>query len=413
MKTLKQNLKLTNPQYRILLDWSHYSNNLYNYSLYICKKYFEETGKYIGFKQLYHEVKHNENYKLLPTQCAVQIIKLVDQNYRSFFALLKRKNNGEYKDKVQPPKFKRKGNLFLLTFHSLHGFSYKNNQIKLYSNRKYDKEFNPTKIKVTFPFHYNEVQFIKQIIVKPVNNGQYFKAFIQYQKKEQQKHALNPYRYLSIDLGLDNLASCFSYPSGPSLILNGKPLKSYNRWYNKRKAFLQNQLKKCQNRYWSKQLQTLNDNRENFIDNYFNQTVNYIIKYCVNWNIGSVVIGYNKTWKKNINISKVNNQKFVSIPHLKFKQKLENKCIENGVFLEQVGESYTSKSNFLNGDKMEHGFEFTGTRKHRGSYVTNEGLKINADINGAANILRKVIPDAHHSQGIVGSMLNPIKVKLL
>lgn len=105
MKTLKFKLhKLDKKQYQCLKDFSHYSNNLYNYSLYITKKYFEETGKYLGYSKLEKEIKNNENYKLLPAQSAQQILRLLDKDFRSFFALLQRKKKGNYSSDVNIPK---------------------------------------------------------------------------------------------------------------------------------------------------------------------------------------------------------------------------------------------------------------------------------------------------------------------
>src|SRR4030067_1059076 len=344
MKTHKLKLKLNKQQYKIIKDYCHYSNNLYNYTLYVCKGYYEQANKYIGFKQLYHEVKNNENFKLLPAQVAVQVVKLVDKDYRSFFALLSRKNKGQYTDKVSPPRFKKKWEMFNLIYPNQSIFILKNKSISLPLSNYY-KKLNSTKhgqsilsFTLNLP-NVKQLKQLKQVIIKPYNNGQYFKMFISYEEVKQNAQNLNKDNYLSLDLGINNLATCFNSVSGHSFIMNGKPLKSYNRYYNKTIAKLRSELKLKNKLNWSKQLQNNTENRYNYIDNYFNQVVSKITKYCVSNDIGNIVIGYNETWKQGINLGKVNNQKFTSIPYLLLKQKLEGKCKDYGIIYTQVNES--------------------------------------------------------------------------
>ena len=412
MRTIKKRLKLNKQQYQIVSNLCKYSNNLYNYSLYVCNSYYKETNKYIGVNSLYKEVKENENFKLLPSQSSRLIIRLVDKNYRSFFSLLNRKSKGQYTGDVSPPNYRKKGAMFNLMY-TWQNIKWDNESSLRTFGSNYYYEKHGIKPILKFSFTYDKIDKIKQIIIKSYNNGQYFKMFIQYEeKKEERNYDLDKNKYMGIDLGINNLASCF-IPSGPSLLVNGKSLKSYNRWYNKSKAKLQSELKLKQNKRWSKKLQLLEEKRYNWIDNYFNQSVSQIIGYCLTNSVGNIIIGYNKTWKKKSNIGKVNNQKFCSIPHAIFKQKLENKCNEFGITFQFTEESYTSKANFLNGDDMKRGIEFTGKRIKRGLYQTTDGTLINSDINGAANIIRKVIPDVHKNQGIVGLMLNPLKLHVL
>ena len=410
MKTHKLKLKLNKQQYKIIKDYCHYSNNLYNYTLYVCKGYYEQANKYIGFKQLYHEVKNNENFKLLPAQVAVQVVKLVDKDYRSFFALLSRKNKGQYTDKVSPPRFKKKWEMFNLIYPKQFIVVNKDSITLCLSNLY--KKLNNIKGRqsiLSFKFNLSNIEEIKQIIIKPYNNGQYFKMFINYEEVKQNVQNLNKDNYLSIDLGINNLATCFNSVSGHSFIMNGKPLKSYNRYYNKTIAKLRSELKLKNKLNWSKQLQNITENSYNYIDNYFNQVVSKITKYCVSNDIGNIVIGYNETWKTNVNLGKVNNQKFIYIPYFKLKQKLENKCKDYGIIYTQVNESYTSKCSFVDNEPIKKHDTYLGKRVKRGLFKTSTGLLVNADVNGSANILRKVVPDTACSQGIVGLMLNPVK----
>ncbi len=410
MKTLKQTLHLNKNQYKILRDYAHYSNNLYNYGLYIVRQYYFETGKYLGYNKLEKEVKLNENYRLLPVQSAQQILRLLDKNFRSFFALLRKKNLGQYNDKISIPKYKNKGGMFNIIFTNQF-ISMKNKSIYFVRSKEY-KKLNSTKLFIDFNCKINGK--IKQILFKPLNNGQYFKMYIQYEENRKEiNYELNKNNYLSIDLGINNLASCFNGQTGHSLLMNGKPLKSYNRYYNKQIAEYKSILKKINKKDWSNRLQRFTNNRENYIDNYFNQIVNKIIKYCIQNNIGNIILGYNENWKQNINIGKINNQKFNSIPYLQFKIKLENKCIENNIQFQYIEESYTSKCSFLDNEEMIKKDNYLGKRIKRGLFKSQYGKLINADINGAANIMRKnVIGDIRNNQPILGLMFNPIKINI-
>jgi IS605 OrfB family transposase len=407
MKTLKFKLKkLTKQQYKAINDFSHYSNNLYNYGLYITKKYFEETNKYIGYNKLINEVQQNENYKLLPAQSAQQIIKLIDKNFRSFFALLRKKNQGQYTADVNTPKFRKKGNCFNIIY-TFQNSRLKNNILTLDISREYKKQNN---IKLKIPFNYNIDGKIKQIIVKPINKGKFFNCYIQYEEyKIEVNYELDNKKYLSLDLGLDNLAACVS-SIGHSFLLNGKPLKSYNCWYNKRKAKLKSELKLKNDKHWSNQLSKIEQDRYWFIDNYFNQYVSKIIKYCIQNQIANIICGYNEGWKQEVNLGKKNNQNFVNIPHYLFKRKLENKCNEYGLNFILQEESYTSKCSFLDKESVEKHDQYLGKRIKRGLFKSFDGKLINADVNGSANIMKKVIGDVIYDQPIVGLMFNPIKI---
>lgn len=416
MKTLKQKLRLTKEQYRMVKDFSHYSNNLYNVAIYISKCYFQETGKYIGLKLLESECKKNENYKLLPSQSAQQIIRLVDKNYRSFFALLRKKNQGQYTDKINSPKFKEKGGTFNIIY-TFQNCKLKNNILLLAGSNQYRTLTGIKNIQLKFTKEINGK--IKQIIVKPINKGQYFEIHIQYEENKQpRKEKLKHENYLSIDLGINNLCSCFNSKTGHSFLMNGKPLKSYNQWFNKNKAKIQSELeqkqKKKWSKKWSKKLQNMTTNRKWYIDNYLNQTISKIIKYCLHNEISNIVMGYNQSWKQNSNINKLNNQKFQSIPYLLLKQKLEYKCNDNNINFIFQEEGYTSKCSFLDNEEMIKKDDYLGQRLKRGLFKSQAGKLINADINGSANILRKVIPNIlNKNQGIVGLMFNPIKINPL
>ena len=186
-------------------------------------------------------------------------------------------------------------------------------------------------------------------------------------------------------------------------------------WYNKQKSKVQTELEIKNKKKWSNKLEILTINRKNYIDNYFNQTVSLVKKYCIKNQVGKVVCGYNKSWKQNINIGKVNNQKFTAIPYYLFKQKLESKLAEIGIEFVIQEESYTSKCSFLDNEPIKEHSTYAGKRVKRGLFKTSKGLLVNSDINGAANIMRKAVDVVSEGlpKEIVGSIVCPVMLKNL
>jgi putative transposase len=412
MKTLKQHIrKLTKEQYQTLTDFCHYSNNLYNFSLYVCNEYFQQTGKYIGFKGLWNEVKTNENAKLLPSQMSRQVVKLVDKNYRSFFALLRRKKCGEYADTANPPHYKKRGDVFLLIC-PLPGFSMCDGYVSIHSSVQYKKTHGTGALHI--PFTHIIDGEVKQITIKPFDGWKAFNIYYTYEERAIEKPVVNTRNCMGLDLGINNLVTGVCHPSGTSFIINGKPLKAYNQLYNKTKARLQAELEIKQHVKWSHRLAQMTNKRDWFIDNYMNQTVTQIVKICRDEEIGRVVLGYNATWKKNVNMGKRTNQKFYAIPYLKLIKKLTYKLESFGIVLETHEESYTSKCSFIDREALTHHDQYIGRRSKRGLFITADGHRINADCNGAANILRKVIGNAVYNGNLIeGLMLDPIKIQIL
>jgi IS605 OrfB family transposase len=204
----------------------------------------------------------------------------------------------------------------------------------------------------------------------------------------------------SIDLGLNNLVALTSnQPGFVPLLINGRPLKSINQFYNKRKAQLQSQLK--ESRKTSSRIQRLTRCRNQKIENYLHSSSRSIINLLRKRKMGTLVIGKNVQWKNSINLGKQTNQNFVTIPHARLIEMLEYKAQLVGIKVIVQEELYTSSANFLNldpipvyGEKGADDVKFSGKRIKRGLYKTSSGRLINADVNGSYNIMRKAIPNA-------------------
>ena len=393
--TVKQQLKhLSKEEYFSLRELSHTAKNLYNQAVYNIRQYYFQEKKYLSYQNNYAVLKTSENYKLLNSNMAQQILKEVDGSFKSFFNLLKKKNKGMYNAKVKLPSYLPKNSFTTLVI----GFVRLNEDTLVipYSN-SFKK--NHKKISIKIPPILLDKN-IKEIRIIPKFNARFFEVQYTYEVQEEQRN-LDKTHALAIDFGINNLATCVTSKGKSfiikSFIIDGKKLKSINQWFNKENARLQSI--KDKQKYGKKptlRQKYLYNSRNNKVNDYMSKTARKIINYCLENNIGTLVCGYNETFQRNSNIGKANNQTFVNIPFGKLREKLEYLCkLYNLRFVEQE-ESYTSKSSFFDMDilpKFEadkpQTYSFLGKRIKRGLYQTSKGYIFNADVNGALNILRK------------------------
>lgn len=296
---------------------------------------------------------------------------MVDRNFKSFFNLLNKKGRGEYSEKVRMPKYLNKDGMFTAVFTTT-AFS--------------QKWIKQGVVKLPKQFYFTtrtNKQNIQQLRFVPRNG--YIVLEIVYNKKEKDLMSDNG-NYLGVDVGLDNLASCVSN-NGSCFIINGKLLKSINQYYNKKLAYLKSKLK--DNRQVSKQIISLTNKRNSKIKDYLHKASRILINHVVSNGINTIIIGHNKCWKQEVNIGKRNNQNFVSIPFNTFISMISYKATLEGVNVKIVEESYTSKCSFLDNERICKHESYAGRRIKRGLFKTSSGKIINADINGAFNIIRK------------------------
>jgi putative transposase len=210
-----------------------------------------------------------------------------------------------------------------------------------------------------------------------------------------------------VDIGLNNLAVLTSNKPGfQPLLINGRPLKSINQYYNKRKAELQSQLPG--QRKSSRRINQLSNKRNRRVAHYLHTASRQVIDCLVEQGIGVLVIGYNQEWKQAIKLGKQNNQNFVSIPHARLVQMLTYKAQLAGIRVRLTEESYTSKCSFLDLEPIGKRESYAGKRVKRGLFRSSTGQHINADVNGSYNIIRKVVPDAFNSEGIEDVVVHPL-----
>ena len=378
-------------EYNELDNLCFLSKNLYNTALYRIRQYYFDTGKYLNKFQLINQLTKEKqiDYIALPRKVSQQVIYQVDQSMTSFFKLLKLKNNGEYSNRVSLPYYKEKDgrNLLIFTNQAISKKQLETNKII-----KFGKNIQTT--------IHTKQEFIQQVRIVPHGND-YIVVEVLYNKPESLLKTDNQ-RYMSIDLGFNNLCTLgTNCKEINNIIINGKPVKSINQYYNKQVAKYKSiQDTKYKNAYTNK-LRTLRIKRENKLNDYLHKTSRYIVNHLVSNNINTLIIGYNKEWKQETNISKVNNQKFIQIPYIKLIEQLQYKCKLEGINVIIQEEGYTSKSSFIDNDfiptfksSTELNYKFSGRRIKRGLYKSSSGRLINADLNGSLNILRKAVPNA-------------------
>ena len=343
------------------------AKNLYNVALYNIRQQYFKDKTYLNYNSLDKLLFSNIDYKAIPyRQSAQQILRSADKLYRSFFKGIKSdKNKGK---KVRLPKYKDKERGRYVLVYTNQCFKHKNNIIKLKG------------IDGTWYEFYTDKENLQQVRLIPKGNHIVVEIIynVEYELKEDNK------RYASIDLGLNNIAALSSNVCN-SILYNGRPLKSINRYYNKHKAELQSKL--GSNKYTSKRINRLTFRRNNKIKDYMHKLSSVIIQYMEANTLNTLIVGKNDGWKTNIDMSRVNNQNFVSIPYNMLISMLEYKCKLAGIKMICVKEAYTSKCSFLDEETIQKHDTYKGKRIKRGLFVSNRGVKINADINGSLNIM--------------------------
>ena len=387
---VKQQLKhLSKQEYQILRELAHTAKNLYNESIYKIRQYFFETGNYLPYVKNYHMLKNSENYRILNSNMAQQILKEADGAFKSFFALLREKKNGSSRiGKVRLPGYLPKDGFATLVVGFVRIVA---DTFTLPYSRAYGK--GKTALTIRIP-PVLKGRIIKEIRIRPVSRARFFEIQYTYEAEEEKRN-LSVQKALAVDLGVDNLASCVT-EEGKSFLIDGRRLKSINQWYNKENARLQSVKDKQKQEGITRRQAALLRRRNNCVRDYMSKAGKLLTEYCVEHNIGNLIVGYRKDFQKNSHLGKRNNQNFVNLPYGYLVKKLDYLCRMKGIRLILQEESYTSKASFFEQDEMpvygeEENFSwiFSGKRIKRGVYENARGYRYHADLNGALNIMRK------------------------
>jgi len=368
------------------------SKNLYNAALYEIRQSFIHQGKYLYYNQMDKIMQKHEAYRLLPCKVSQQVLKLLDKNWKSFFAALEAYNEVPSKFLGRPKlpgyKDKKQGrNILVYTIQALSKPALKRGIMK------------PSGLPIEIRTQHRNVD---QVRIVP-RNGFYVVEVI-YEQGEVQAE-VNPRYVASVDIGVNNLVALTSNKTGfiPRLV-NGRPIKSVNQYYNKQRERYQKKM--STNHHTSRELERITNKRTRRIDHFMHTTSRRIVDLLVAEGIGTLIIGKNPFWKQDPTMRKKDKQHFVQLPHARFLDMLTYKAKLVGIQVLVQEESYTSKASFLDLDPIPtYGEEkgepvFRGSRVKRGMYKSSNKRKINADVNGSYNIMRKALPNVFRDNGI-------------
>lgn len=355
---------------------------------------------------------NQKDYYSLPGQINQAVMRNVVQNWKSFFASLRdfKKNPQKYNARPSIPGYKPKGGQKEVVL---------SNQICKLKNHKY-LHFPKTKHRLNIGKLGDTNRKLQHIRIIPKYNN--FTVEIVFLIGVKEEVEAKKERCMAIDLGLDNLAAVVCNSGMSPILFKGGKVKSINQWYNKLRSYhygiLRNGKGPKEGCFHSNKLNQLDIKRSHQIKDYFHKVSYRIIDIAKENNIDTIVIGKNAHWKQDIHIGRKNNQNFVQIPHSLLIQLITYKAEAQGMAVVTTEESYTSQSSFLDGDSIptfqsgnKEVYTFSGKRVKRGLYRTKNKTFINADVNGAANILRKVVPRAF-ADGIAAVCSQPLVVNV-
>ena len=392
-------IRKNHPKYKLIDDMCYNSKNLYNEANYMIRQEFIANKNYLNYYDMNKEFKTHENYKACFSQPANCTLRLLDKNWKSYFRAIKdwKKNPEKYLGMPKLPKYLKKDGRY--------PWMIPNNSCL------YDKENGELYFRLNILKGYRfKCRCLGRLIqVRFIPRGSCYVMEIVYETEiPDTKTESN--RIASIDLGVDNLVTMTNNIGLNPIIINGKGIKSINQYYNKRLAKEKSLLKIRHGKDWSKKLDGITFKRYQRIKNYMHNASSYIVKWCVENEIDTLVVGKNKEWKQNTSMSKVSNQKFVDIPYQMLLQQLKYKCENAGIKYIETEESYSSGTSFLDGEepiKQNYG---KSRRIERGLFRTNKGLLINSDVNGSLQIMMKVFPNAFNERYGIEAFLTPIVI---
>ena len=380
----KHDFRKGSAEYKELDKLCFLSKNLYNAGLYAVRQHFFATKKFLSYNELTSQFTETNqaDFRALPAKVSQHTLKLINQNFKAFFAVLKLKAAGEYQSKIKIPYY-----LPIKT----------GRQVLNYTSQAVSTKAKPGYVRLSQTNVFIKSKVEKVQFVRVVPRKRKITVEVGYKKELPEEKSLSqPRKFSAIDIGIDNLATV-SFSDSNSFIVNGKPLKSINQHFNKINAKLVSRQRKINDKDFSRtnKMLILSNRRDNKISDYLHKASRFIVNQLVSRRITDLIIGHNKKWKQGTNLGRKTNQNFVSIPFNRFIDMLSYKCALEGISVHIIDESYTSKASFFDrdfipdyktADLVKH--KFSGRRKFRGLY-RSKNFTLNADVNGSLNIMRK------------------------
>ncbi|MBM0745010.1 transposase (plasmid) [Phormidium sp. CLA17] len=390
------------------------SNKLHNCAVYYARQMYFKARVYVRPFDLINELKRNPHYGALCAQAAQQTCGAVGESVKSFKGLIKLFREGGLEHRPKFPNYRTKDGLHLIAYpKQALGKKLIDGQISIPLGQKVQTWFGVKNFTIQMPSNL-DYAVVREVRILP-RNGQFYAEFVY--KTEAVYSDVDPKKVLGIDHGIDNWLTCVSNV-GSSFIVDGRHLKALNQWYNKRVSTL---MDGKSNGFWSHQLARITEKRNRQMRDAVNKAARLVVTHCLENRIGTVVFGWNKRQKDSASMGRKTNQKFVQIPTARLKKRIEQLCEQYGLQFVETEESYTSKASFIDRDFLPtigakpDEWKESGRRVKRGLYRTGlQNWYINADCNGAANIIRKVATMLGLDLNGVsrGVLTAPLKVRL-
>lgn len=356
--------------------------------------HFGKDNKFIGYEFNDFLCKGYDYSNLPVAASSQQCLKLLEKNWKSFFEGMKKwkKIKDSFSGMPKLPKYKNKSGREVLILTNI--------QAKLKDGViTFPKSFNGFTLKTN-------VDNLQQIRILPRNKYLIVEVVYNYETKEI---SIDNNKYISIDIGLDNLATITNNCDVSPIIISGRKLKSINKYYNKEVSHYREIAKRLNNLDYTKKMNSLTIKRNNLINDLIHKASKSVVNYALSCGANTIIIGNNKDWKRESKLSKKVNQSFVGIPHEEFIKKISYKAENIGLNVIITEESYTSGTSFLDNELPIKDNYNKSRRVFRGLFKSNKGILINADVNGAYQIMKKVFPNVF-TNGIEGAGLHPIRV---
>ena len=364
------------------------SKNIYNQGLYNVRQHFFEKKKYLNYVNNYKITKEQDCYNYLPTKVFCQTLRKVDSNFKSFFSLLK---NSTVKNKIPNYLPKETGRFVTVYPKQALGF------------REFKKtgRIHLSKTDIYINTRVKDFNDLKEVRIVPGLSQYIIEVVYEKSCKQLKESDL----VASIDIGLNNLITVVYNNGEQPIVINGRPIKSINQFYNKKLACYKSKLKTSKT---SKRIRRLTNKRNNKINDYLHKASHMLVNQLVSMGVSTLIIGKNTGMKQDINIGKKNNQNFVMAPIMKFANIINYKCQLEGIKVVFHEESYTSKCSFFDKESIRKHDVYMGKRIKRGLFKTATGRLVNADVNGAYNIMKKAIPNVIKTDGIEDFGVSPL-----
>ena len=390
-------IKKSHPFYNECDNLTFLAKNLYNSTLYYQRDSFfnKDFKNYYDVNRVFTH-GNQKDYRALPSKVSKQVQMLVDKSFKSYFALVKKKQSNDYSRKVKIPGYLNKTSGRCVVPYPKDALSLKNECfVKL----------SKTNIVIKTKLSSKDIK-----AARIVPKGNHFVIEILYKAKVKPLKSDKPKRVAFVDPGLNNLMTVASNCFHP-LIFNGKPLKSINQLCNKNISELKSKLSERGLRT-SSLLQSVYARRTNRLTDLLHKITAHLVNQLDSYNIDTVIFGHNIGQKQDINLGKVTNQNFVQIPFTQLMHLIKYKCESRGIRFIETEESYTSKCSFLDEEEIKKHSKYEGKRVKRGLFETSTGKLINADVNGSLNIGRKYLTKVNMytkqlHEDLVRFMVNP------